>query len=200
MQATLLELADLQCVYDDIELPCTVCFEKGLRCTAADKIWGQKRELRRIGNQRSETSDRWPNSEAIYVSDDDEIIEIIPRQFPTPDEEMLTPVEAMYIQYFHKSDRQLLPTCLPAAQFPYCPSFPSKSVIKSSTIRCHASFASRFRRLKAKFGRRQIQGLGISSSLLPSHSRGGQKSCLCRYPERVLLDVYLRNPRKPALG
>ena len=45
------------------------------------------------------------------LSDDDEIIEIIPRQFPTPDEEMLTPVEAMYIQYFHKDDRRL-PTYL----------------------------------------------------------------------------------------
>ena len=31
-----------------------------------------------------------------YFSDGDEIIEIVPRQFPTPDEEMLTPLEGMY--------------------------------------------------------------------------------------------------------
>ena len=101
IQDTLLELADLQCVYDDIELPCTVCFEKGLRCTAADKIWGKKRESRQLEiekrNEQSMTEQRGD-----ILSNDDEIIEIIPRQFPTPNEEMLTPVEAMYIQYFHE--------------------------------------------------------------------------------------------------
>src|SRR6266496_5546193 len=90
-----------KCVYENTELPCTVCIEKRLRCTAADKIWGRKRELRQLEmktrNMRSATI-----YEHKFFSDGDEIIEIVPHQFPTPDEEMLTPLEAIYIQYFYE--------------------------------------------------------------------------------------------------
>ena len=101
MPAILLELADLQCSYDDIDLPCSLCSEKGLRCTAADKIWGPKRELRQLEiekqNKRSMTRQRGD------ILSDNDIIEIIPRQFPTPDEVLSTQLEAKYIQYFYEN-------------------------------------------------------------------------------------------------
>jgi hypothetical protein len=38
-----------QCVYDKLELPCKICFEKGWTCTEEDKTWGPQRESHTTG-------------------------------------------------------------------------------------------------------------------------------------------------------
>src|SRR5271154_986859 len=88
-----------KCEYVNVADPCKVCREKGLRCAASDKIWGNARRLRQaVEGDRAEIQVRdveWPK--------DDDGIEEIPRQPPTPDENTLGPVDGALLQFFMKA-------------------------------------------------------------------------------------------------
>ena len=85
-----------KCEYINVADPCQVCREKGLRCTASDKIWGNARRLRQaVEGDPTEIQAgdvEWPK--------DDDGVEEIPRQPPTSAGNMLGPVDGALLQFY----------------------------------------------------------------------------------------------------
>lgn len=91
-----------QCVYQDVRLPCTLCSTKNLPCRAEDKIYGKAREMKAEGETQAETSQPPEPQEG----QPEAMITDIRRQPPTPDNESVNQIEAIYIEFFR--ERQLL--------------------------------------------------------------------------------------------
>jgi len=81
-----------QCEYHSPELPCKLCQERGLICRAADKVWGRYREERQ-GTVGLQVRQSWSQSSS-------QLLPIVHRPVPTPDDEVLSPLEIMAIQQF----------------------------------------------------------------------------------------------------
>ena len=81
-----------QCVYDQLELPCKMCFEKGLTCIAEDKTWGRQRESypirisSEVGAITNSTmpSTVQPPSNIFYDSDSSPILDHLSCQYRQP--------------------------------------------------------------------------------------------------------------------
>ena len=81
-----------QCEYHFPELPCKLCQERGLICGAGDKVWGRYREERQ-GTVGLQVGRSWSQSSS-------QLLPIVHRPVPTPDDEVLSPLEIMAIQQF----------------------------------------------------------------------------------------------------
>lgn len=89
-----------KCEYVHIADPCKGCRERGLRCTATDKVWGKARQL------QQDVADRRPPSVQIApvrTSNKEDCIEEIPRPTHTPDEDALGPVDEFFLQFYKTS-------------------------------------------------------------------------------------------------
>lgn len=84
-----------KCEYVDVADPCKVCREKGLRCSAADKVWGKARRLRQeAGRNSAAISD---GSVSGFKEDDGIEISRVPGP---PMEEALSPVDGFLLQCY----------------------------------------------------------------------------------------------------
>jgi hypothetical protein len=73
-------------VYDDPDLPCKRCKERGVSCGA--KIWGKKTVLALLDE---------PASELLFGKS----VLFLARPIPKPENEIVTPYDDLYLQYFY---------------------------------------------------------------------------------------------------
>ena len=68
-----IDVNNCQCDYDNIELPCKLCSDKGFPCGAEDKIWGEKKM------RRCKKDDSLLQEHGDYEGEDGQVIEVVPQ-------------------------------------------------------------------------------------------------------------------------
>jgi len=91
-----------KCEYVQIDQPCSICRDRNLPCTAADKIWGRSRQLQQAETSSGEGPEEVPVA-AVPCSNEGDGNQDIPRQPPTPDEVRLGPIDGVLLQFYVKS-------------------------------------------------------------------------------------------------